>query len=245
MVVALPHYCTEDVLPAGTLASHVRPSELGSSPIVNVHVHFDRRVTDHAFLAGLGTEAQWVFDRTASSGATTRAVPGCFAIGGGRSCRGPARRPDPPCGGLASGSLACGPAGQRASFARNPGAPCHLPGYSRYCCPPRPQPDPAARARAGRRMDGHGVATNHGRGRAQRGQRRPSRARRNRAAKRAPATSWRCGPERGRRRSPSRSAFDRRPPRGANRRGSRGPPNDKANQRHGTGEWSHSGARPT
>ena len=71
VVVALPHYCTEDVLPAGTLASHVRPSELGSSPIVNVHVHFDRRVTDHAFLAGLGTEAQWVFDRTASSGATT------------------------------------------------------------------------------------------------------------------------------------------------------------------------------
>ena len=71
VVVALPHYCTEDVLPAGTLTSHVRPSELGSSPIVNVHVHFDRRVTDHAFLAGLGTEAQWVFDRTASSGATS------------------------------------------------------------------------------------------------------------------------------------------------------------------------------
>ena len=29
VVVALPHYCTEDVLPAGTLTSHVRPSELG------------------------------------------------------------------------------------------------------------------------------------------------------------------------------------------------------------------------
>jgi hydroxysqualene dehydroxylase len=71
VVVALPHYCTEEVLPAGTLASHVRPSELSSSPIVNVHVHFDRRVTDHAFLAGLGTVAQWVFDRTASSGATS------------------------------------------------------------------------------------------------------------------------------------------------------------------------------
>jgi squalene-associated FAD-dependent desaturase len=69
VVVALPHYCTEDVLPDGALADNVRPSKLTSSPIVNVHVHFDRRVTDLAFLAGLGTEAQWVFDRTASSGA--------------------------------------------------------------------------------------------------------------------------------------------------------------------------------
>ena len=68
-MVALPHYCTEDVLPGGSLADDVRPSRLTSSPIVNVHVHFDRRVTDLAFVAGLGTEAQWVFDRTASSGA--------------------------------------------------------------------------------------------------------------------------------------------------------------------------------
>ncbi len=71
VVVALPHYCTEEVLPPGALADHVRPSSLASSPIVNVHVHFDRRVTDLPFFAGLGTEAQWVFDRTASSGAGT------------------------------------------------------------------------------------------------------------------------------------------------------------------------------
>ena len=71
VVVALPHYCTEDVLPEGALPEPVRPSRLGSSPIVNVHVHFDRRVTELAFLAGLGTEAQWIFDRTASSGAGT------------------------------------------------------------------------------------------------------------------------------------------------------------------------------
>lgn len=69
VVVALPHYCTEAVLPEGTLAEHVRPAQLGSSPIVNVHVHFDRRVTDLPLVAGLGTMAQWVFDRTASSGA--------------------------------------------------------------------------------------------------------------------------------------------------------------------------------
>jgi hydroxysqualene dehydroxylase len=71
VVVALPHYCTENVLPPGALPGHVRPSALASSPIVNVHVHFDRRVTDLPFVAGIGTAAQWVFDRTASSGAGT------------------------------------------------------------------------------------------------------------------------------------------------------------------------------
>ena len=71
VVVALPHYCTEEVLPEGVLPGNVRPSRLASSPIVNVHVHFDRRVTELPFLAGLDTEAQWVFDRTASSGAST------------------------------------------------------------------------------------------------------------------------------------------------------------------------------
>ncbi len=71
VVVALPHYCAEDVLPPGCLPGQIRPSRLGSSPIVNVHVHFDRRVTRLPFWAGLGTDAQWVFDRTASSGVPT------------------------------------------------------------------------------------------------------------------------------------------------------------------------------
>jgi hydroxysqualene dehydroxylase len=68
VVVALPHYCTEDVLPPGTLPGQCRPSRLASSPIVNVHVRFDRHVTRLPFFAGLGADAQWVFDRTASSG---------------------------------------------------------------------------------------------------------------------------------------------------------------------------------
>ena len=69
VVVALPHYRTEDVLPLGALPEHVHPSQLKSSPIVNVHVHFDRRVTDLRLAAALGTPAQWIFDRTGSSGA--------------------------------------------------------------------------------------------------------------------------------------------------------------------------------
>jgi squalene-associated FAD-dependent desaturase len=69
VIVALPHHHVEKALPAGALADGVHPGRLGSSPIVNVHVHFDRKVMDLPFVAGLGTAAQWVFDRTASSGA--------------------------------------------------------------------------------------------------------------------------------------------------------------------------------
>ena len=68
VVIALPHYCTEDLLPPGALADGVRPSRLGSSPIVNVHVHYDRRITDLPLAAGLTSMAQWVFDRTESCG---------------------------------------------------------------------------------------------------------------------------------------------------------------------------------
>jgi squalene-associated FAD-dependent desaturase len=43
---------------------------LGESPIVNVHVVFDRPVLDVPFAAGAGTPVQWIFDRTASAGVT-------------------------------------------------------------------------------------------------------------------------------------------------------------------------------
>lgn len=41
---------------------------LSAAPIVNVHVVYDRRVTDHEFAAAVGSPVQWVFDRTVSSG---------------------------------------------------------------------------------------------------------------------------------------------------------------------------------
>ena len=41
---------------------------LGTSPIVNVHVVYDRRVTDLAFAAGLDSPVEYVFDRSDSSG---------------------------------------------------------------------------------------------------------------------------------------------------------------------------------
>ena len=69
VVLALPHHKLDGVLPPGALPDDVRPASLASSPIVNVHVRFDRQVMGLPLVAGLGTVAQWVFDRTASSGA--------------------------------------------------------------------------------------------------------------------------------------------------------------------------------
>ena len=45
-----------------------RLRSLGTSPIVNLHVVYDRRVLDMPFAAGVGTPVQWVFDRTAAAG---------------------------------------------------------------------------------------------------------------------------------------------------------------------------------
>jgi hydroxysqualene dehydroxylase len=67
VVVAVPHTAVADVVPGlGALAEV--GDRLGVSPIVNVHVVYDRRVTDLELAAGLGTEVQFVFDRTAASG---------------------------------------------------------------------------------------------------------------------------------------------------------------------------------
>lgn len=68
VVLAVPHDRAASLLPPGALPGQERLVELGSSPIVNVHVVYDRRVTDLPFAAGVGTPVQWVFDRTRPSG---------------------------------------------------------------------------------------------------------------------------------------------------------------------------------
>ena len=68
LVLAVPHDEAAALLPAGALPPGVEPRRLGASPIVNLHVRYDRRVTDLPFAAGLETPVQWVFDRTASAG---------------------------------------------------------------------------------------------------------------------------------------------------------------------------------
>jgi squalene-associated FAD-dependent desaturase len=63
VVLAVPHDEAATVVPG---LEQVRG--LGFSPILNVHVVYDRRVCEHEFAAGLETPAQFVFDRTAPSG---------------------------------------------------------------------------------------------------------------------------------------------------------------------------------
>jgi uncharacterized protein with NAD-binding domain and iron-sulfur cluster len=53
---------------AGPAAGWAR---LGVSPIVNVHVHYDRRVTRLPFAAALDSPVQWVFDKSRAAGVTS------------------------------------------------------------------------------------------------------------------------------------------------------------------------------
>jgi hydroxysqualene dehydroxylase len=65
-VIAVPHDRAAGILPAGAVEKPIE--QLGSSPIVNAHVIYDRRVTDLPLAAGLHTPVQWLFDRTQESG---------------------------------------------------------------------------------------------------------------------------------------------------------------------------------
>ena len=66
VIVAVPHYAASELLPPGAIESD--PAELGVSPIVNVHVHYDRPVLGEPIAAVLDSPAQFLFDRTAASG---------------------------------------------------------------------------------------------------------------------------------------------------------------------------------
>lgn len=68
VVLAVPHESAPALLPAGALPDGARLELLGTSPIVNLHVVYDRVVTNLPLAAGLGTPVQWVFDRTAGAG---------------------------------------------------------------------------------------------------------------------------------------------------------------------------------
>ena len=70
VVLAVPHekaapLIPPDALPPGTVTGW---AGLGASPIVNVHVIYDRPVTNLPFAAAIDSPVQWVFDRTRISG---------------------------------------------------------------------------------------------------------------------------------------------------------------------------------
>ncbi|MFF8597203.1 hydroxysqualene dehydroxylase HpnE [Streptomyces sp. NPDC015220] len=68
VVLAVPQREAHDLLPAGALDAPQRLLEIGTAPILNVHVVYDRKVLAAPFVAALGTPVQWVFDRTGASG---------------------------------------------------------------------------------------------------------------------------------------------------------------------------------
>jgi squalene-associated FAD-dependent desaturase len=73
VVLAVPPGPAARLMPAA--AGHARWAGLGTSPIVNVHVIYDRRVTRLPFAAAVDSPVQWVFDKTASSGFGATAGP--------------------------------------------------------------------------------------------------------------------------------------------------------------------------
>jgi hydroxysqualene dehydroxylase len=66
VVLAVPHDVAASLLP-----DEHHPTDfgkLGHSPILNIHLRYDRPVLDGPFLAAVDSPAQWIFDRTAASG---------------------------------------------------------------------------------------------------------------------------------------------------------------------------------
>ena len=70
VVLAVPHEKAAPLIPAGALPGPTVEgwAGLGASPIVNVHVIYDRPVMDLPFAAAIDSPVQWVFDRTQISG---------------------------------------------------------------------------------------------------------------------------------------------------------------------------------
>jgi len=68
VVVAVPPRDACRLVPELTGTPAGRARELGTSPIVNVHVVYDRKVTDLPFAAAVDSPVQWFFDRTRTSG---------------------------------------------------------------------------------------------------------------------------------------------------------------------------------
>ena len=68
VVVAVSHDDAPELLPDGALPHPAELSYLGASPIVNLHVVYDRPVMGLPFAAGHETPVQWVFDRTRGAG---------------------------------------------------------------------------------------------------------------------------------------------------------------------------------
>ena len=68
VIVAVPHPAAAVLVPEAACPDKGRWTALASSPIVDVHVLYDRPVLDVPFAAVVDSPVQWVFDRTAAGG---------------------------------------------------------------------------------------------------------------------------------------------------------------------------------
>ena len=68
VVVAVPHDSAAQIVPREAVGDPSQFRCLGTSPIVNLHVIYDRKVMDWPHAAGIDGPVQWVFDRTAIAG---------------------------------------------------------------------------------------------------------------------------------------------------------------------------------
>jgi squalene-associated FAD-dependent desaturase len=68
VIVAVPHPAAAALVPEAACPDRERWAGLASSPIVDVHVLYDRPVLDTSFAAVVDSPVQWVFDRTDAAG---------------------------------------------------------------------------------------------------------------------------------------------------------------------------------
>ncbi|GAA4207420.1 hydroxysqualene dehydroxylase HpnE [Actinocatenispora rupis] len=68
VLLAVPHPAAAHLVPAGAVDDPGRWAGLSGTAIVNVHLVYDRTVTDFGMAAAVDSPVQWVFDRTAESG---------------------------------------------------------------------------------------------------------------------------------------------------------------------------------
>lgn len=68
VIVAVPHPAAAALVPEAACPDRRRWAGLASSPIVDVHVLYDRPVMDAPFAAVVDSPVQWVFDRTSAAG---------------------------------------------------------------------------------------------------------------------------------------------------------------------------------
>ncbi|MGW7428411.1 hydroxysqualene dehydroxylase HpnE [Streptomyces sp. NPDC054861] len=82
VVLAVPQRETRALLPDGALDDPDRLLDIGTAPILNLHVVYDRKVLRQPFFTALGSPVQWVFDRTESSGLLRGGLDGAPGQGG-------------------------------------------------------------------------------------------------------------------------------------------------------------------